>query len=221
MTDPLDRLASAAAPLLRRTDAALAEAGAAPGDPVWALLRRLRALPSDAVAAVAGWRAPPLEEAAGPLTTWGRRYTEALEGLPAQPPWQGAGAEAYGRQWTALRAHVLGSGADGLVGRLSDTARYLEATAEWIVSSRRAVAVALAEVLGSAEAVVLVTGSQPPGPAAARVGTHVLTPVATACEQGGQLHDDWRDRLPELAFRQPRTTSSVSPTGAGPLRVGD
>lgn len=218
MTDHLDRLASTAAPLLRRVDAALAVAGAPPADPIWPLLRRVRALPSEAVAAVTGWRAPPLAEAATPLSALGRRYSNTFADLPAAPPWQGAAAEAYGRQWSHLRVHMLGPGEDSLVGRLDGTARYLEATADWVTRSRRALAVALAEVLGSVEAVTLVTGSGPPGPGAARVGAHVLAPVATAGDEGWALHDEWRARLPELPLP---ASPGAAPSRTGTLRVGE
>jgi hypothetical protein len=233
VTDALDRLAPAARPLLHRVDTALAEAGAAPDDPVWPVLRRVRALPSDAVAAVAGWRPEPLAEAAGPLRTMARRYVEALEDLPAHPPWEGAGAVAYGVQWSALRGHVLGAGPASMVGRLRESAAYLDELADWIRRSRRAVAIAVAGALESAEAVVLATGSplaaptlaglslagmslggpQPAGAAAARIAAHVLSPVATACDEGRLLHDDWHSRLGEVPLQAPRATPPATPGG--------
>jgi hypothetical protein len=61
VSDALDGLAGAAAPLLQRVDAVLGEAGAPDHDPLLPLLRRVGALPSEAVAAVAAWGAGPLE----------------------------------------------------------------------------------------------------------------------------------------------------------------
>lgn len=221
MTDALDRLAPAAKPLLHLVDTALAEGGAATDDPVWPRLRRVRALPSDAVAAVAGWRAAPLEASAGPLRTLARRYAEALDGVPAHPPWEGAGAVAYGVQWSALRGHVIGAGPASMVGRLGESATYLEELADWVRRSRRAVAVALADVLGSAEAVTLVTDLSPAGPAAARIAAHVLDPVAAACREGHELADEWHSRLAELPLhRAPSGTSSGS-SGASTVRIGE
>jgi hypothetical protein len=224
VTDPLARLAPAAAPLLHRVDDVLAQAGIAGEDPIWPLLRRVRALPSAAVAAVAGWRADPC--AAGALRALARRYEDAVDGLPRYPPWEGAGAQGYARHWGGLRAHVV----EGLAGRLRDTATYADEVADWVARSRRAVAVALADVLGSAEAVTLVTGGQPAAPAAARVGGHVLAPVALACEEAIGLHDDWRARLAPLEDRphqQPghrphhRPYPTAAPAGTGTVRVGE
>jgi hypothetical protein len=241
VTDALDQLAPAARPLLHRVDTALAESGAPADDPVWPLLRRVRAAPSEAVAAVAGWRAAPLEAVADPLRALARRYGEALDGLPAQPPWEGAGAVAYGVQWSVLRGHVTGAGPDSMVGRLRESAAYADEVADWVRRSRRAVAVALADVLGSAEAVTLVTalgsaalpaavagipaaGTPAAGtPAAARIAAHLLEPVAAACDEGRRLHDEWRAKLGEVPLSRPSAGGAPdgAPTGIPVLRIND
>jgi hypothetical protein len=238
VTDALDRLAPAARPLLHRVDTTLAEAGAPADDPVWPLLRQVRALPSEAVAAVAGWRVGPLEAAADPLRALARGYTEALDGIPAHPPWEGEGAVAYGVQWSALRGHITGAGPASVVGRLRESAAYVEDLVEWLQRSRRAVAVAVADVLASAEAVTLLTagaagpagagaagGYPAAGMAAARVAAHVLGPVAVACEEGRRLHDDWHARLGEVPLHPSRAGAGVSGAGhdavSGTVRIGE
>lgn len=244
MTDALDRLAPAARPLLHRVDTTLADVGAPADDPVWPLLRQVRALPSEAVAAVAGWRVGPLEAAADPLRALARGYTEALDGIPAHPPWEGEGAVAYGVQWSALRGHTTGAGPASVVGRLRESAAYVEELVEWLQRSRRAVAMAVADVLASAEAVILLTagaadaaagagpagagpagGHPAAGVAAARVAAHVLGPVAVACEEGRRLHDDWHSRLGEVPLQPPRADTGASgagsDAGSGTVRVGE
>jgi hypothetical protein len=237
VTDALDQLAPAARPLLHRVDTALVETGAAADDPVWPLLRRVRASPSDAVATMAGWQPAPLAAVADPLRALARRYGEALDGLPARPPWEGAGAVAYGVQWSVLRGHVTGAGPDSMVGRLRESAAYADELADWVRRSRRAVAVALADVLASAEAVTLVTAlvtttfpggvagvpGVAGGPAAARIAAHVLEPVAAACDEGRRLHDEWRAKLGEVPLSRPPAGAlpDTGPTDVPVVRISD
>jgi hypothetical protein len=233
VTDALDRLSAEAVPLLRRVDAALTFSGASADDAVWPLLRRVRALPSDAVAAVAGWRAEPLAATAAELRSFARRWDGALDTVAAPPPWEGAAAEAYRRRWAALHTYARGGGADSAVGRLRATADHLDALAEWVTRSRRALAAALADALTSAEAVTLLTArapDEPPaapgepvteaavGSAAARLAVHVLTPVAVACDEGRALSEDAAPRLSQLVYR-PAVDAAV--TEPGLLRLGE
>ena len=246
MTDALDRLSAEAVPLLRRVDAALTFSGASADDAVWPLLRRVRALPSDAVAAVAGWlaaegcdvaivarTAADLEATAAELRSFARRWDGALDTVAAPPPWEGAAAEAYRRRWAALHTYARGGGADSAVGRLRATADHLDALAEWVTRSRRALAAALADALTSAEAVTLLTArapDEPPaapgepvteaavGSAAARLAVHVLTPVAVACDEGRALSEDAAPRLSQLVYR-PAVDAAV--TEPGLLRLGE
>jgi hypothetical protein len=218
VSDALDHLATAAAPLLHRVDVALAEAGAPGDDPLWPLLRRVRALPSAAVAAVVAWRPAPLEAGGAPLRMLAHRCREALDPVPREVAWEGASAEAYAMRWSSLNAHVSGPDSDSVAERLEQTAAYLGETAEWISRSRLAVAHGVADVLGSAEAVALVTGLEPAGPAAARIAEHVLAPVAMAWEEGQRLWERWRGRLDESLYRTP---ADVAVRGSGTLRVGD
>ncbi len=227
MTDALSHLAAVAAPLLHRVDALLVHAGAPADHPVWSLVRRVRALPSDAVAAVADWRSADLVDVAAMLRAFAGRYADALADVPATPPWEGAAAQAYHRRATVLRSHVDGPGEDTLVGRLRATAEYLEEVDVWVARSRAGVAQAVADVLGSAEAVVLETGGgvdaatgwadRAMADAAVVVAVHVLTPVAAACDEGRALHDRWRARLSELPLPVP--AGSEGPVGR--VRVGD
>lgn len=229
MSDALDHLSEAAAGLLQQVEMVLAESGAPPDDPMWPLLRQVRALPAEAVATVAGWRPAPLEQAADPLRRSARRYAETVDGLPAVPPWEGESAGAFQRRWTAVRAYVRDPGAESMVGRLEGTATYLDALVGWVERSRRAVAAALADVLGSAEAVTVVTSgpagslpaaSDPAGMpvsvAAARIAARVLAPVAAACEEGRRLHEEWRPRLGQLDLRAPRDASL---SASGRIRI--
>jgi hypothetical protein len=232
MSDALDRLAGEAAPLLSRVDATLAGAGAPPDHPVWPLLRRVRGLPSDAVAAVASWRPEPLAQSTTPLRTLARRYAEVFDPLPAAAGWDGTAAEMFRLRLAALRSYVQGPGTDSLAGRLRATATYLDELGGWMTRSRRAVAAALADVLPSAEAVTLLTSTTPAGPAAAlagpaaspagvaaaRIAAHVLHPVATACEEARRLHDDWLPRLGQLVHQPPR---DPAPTGGREIRIGE
>jgi hypothetical protein len=218
--DALDRLVEPAGALLRRVEATLAAAGAPEDDPLWPLLRRLRLLPADAVAGVAGWRAAPLEGMLPGLRSLRGRYEQVGDAVPAWPAWEGAGAEMYAVRWAALRAHLAepadpgpprgpasvvppGAEAGTLAGRLGATIRFTEETADWVARSRRALADALAEVLGCAEAVTVTAGDAGAGPAAARIATHVLGVVADLVDEGQHLHDTWRARLVELPYVPP------------------
>jgi hypothetical protein len=63
------------------------------------------------------------------------------------------------------------------------------------------------------------------GVAAARVATHVLGPVAVACEEGLRLHDDWHARLGEVPLHPPRAGTGASGAGrdavSGTVRIGE
>jgi len=233
VTDALDRLFAEAVPLLRRVDAALTFSGAGADDAVWPLLRRVRALPSDAVAAVTGWRSEPLAETSAELRRFARRWEEALDPVAVPPPWEGAAAEAYRRRWATLHAYARGGGPESAVGRLRATADHLDELAGWVTRSRRAVAVALADALACAEAVTLLTAPAPDGPpvapgepvteavvgaAAARLAVHVLTPVAVACDEGRALSEDAAPRLSQLVYRP---TVDAAATEGGLLRLGE
>jgi hypothetical protein len=215
--DALDRLVEPVGALLRQVEATLATAGAPEDDPLWPLLRRVRLLPADAVAGVAGWRAEPLEGMLPGLRSLRERYEQAADSAPASPSWEGAGAETYAARWAALRAHLAEpgppaapgpsgaaaggtAGAGSLAGRLSATTRFAEELADWVTGSRRSMATALAEVLGCAEAVAVTAGGADAGPAAARIATYLLGVAAGLVDEGQRLHETWRARLVELPY---------------------
>jgi hypothetical protein len=213
--DALDRVAEPGADLLARVDAALSAAGAPAGHAIWSRLRRLGALPGAAADAVVALRPAPIAAAGTALRTLAREYADT--GAAGAPPagWHGVGARAYAGHWAGLSAH-LAHGDESLAGRLAATAGYADALADWIRETRRALARALATVLGSAQAVALVTGpsvvndrpgaGQPRGAlatvlAAAEIGVHVLDPLARAYDRAEDLRLVWAPRLVELAHR--------------------
>src|SRR5439155_7921923 len=128
-------------------DDTLVASGAPPDHPLWTALRRVGALPGEAVDAIVALRAEPLSGSAAGLHALAEEYTrEAAQTADAQG-WTGTAAQAYGARRRDLADH-LGAAA----GRLTDTGRYLAEVAAWTGTARREVAHALAEVLGSAEA---------------------------------------------------------------------
>lgn len=209
--DALDHLAGPAADLLGRVDDLLAEAGVPAGHPIWPLLGRVRALPGAALDAVVALRPEPLVAAAAALRGLIPAYDDAAAALTVDVAWEGAGAEAFASRRAALSEHLTG-GSESLAERLEASAAYLDAVADWVSASRAALARTLAEVLGSAEAVMVVIG--PVGPAAsasalsrpaaaAQLGARVLATVAELHDRGEALRQQWGGRLVELAFRPP------------------
>lgn len=204
--DVLDHLAEPAVALSGRVDDVLAAVGAPGGHRIWPLLRRLRVLPGDAVQAVLALRPAPLR-AAGDVTRQVRwAYDEASAILADGGSWQGPAAEAFGAHRGALGGH-LADGADSLTARVDATVAYAEAVAEWIVHTRSTLARTLADVLGSAEAVTVVTarsdGGVPVEVAAAEIGARVLGTVVEACDRAEALPGRWAPDLAEVAYRPP------------------
>lgn len=212
MMDALARLAPAAVELLDRVDHVLATAGAPAGHPIWPLLRRLRALPGQAVAALADGRPGPVVDARDTLTALVEEYRRLGAGLPAATDWQGAGADSFAVQWLALRAHLD----DDLGGHLRATASYLDALESWQVAVRDTVARTLARVLGSVEAVRVwtATGEQVRvATAAADIAVPVLDALIEAYQNGERLVRDWAERLGEVSYRPPTLDRSARPDG--------
>lgn len=215
--EPLDHLAGPAADLLGRVDDLLTDAGAPAAHPIWPLLRRVRALPGEAVATVVALRPEPLTGTATVLRRQRARYDATATDLATEVAWQGAAAEAFLARRTAVVAHLV-DGPESMVGRLEASAAYLDALAEWITEGRAQLARTLADVLVSAEAVALVVGTSHVGPAvepavlsrpgaAAEIGARVLTVVAELCDRGDALRRQWAGRLDELYFRPPADLS--------------
>jgi hypothetical protein len=241
--DPLDQLAPAAADLLARAEATLTSAGAPTDHPVWALLRRLRVLPGDAVAAVAALRPEPLAGAGPALRELSAAYAGAATAVARSVSWSGPAADAYAERATALADHLgvdplraahVGAdhvGADhragtepldhGLVERVAATRDFAEAVDAWTVRARRDLARTLALLLGSAQAVTLRTAASGPVPtpevitAAADVAARVLAMVAGAYDEAQVLRDDWAARLSEADWRPPTPTGGTA-TASGP-----
>ena len=209
--DALDRLAGPAADLLDRVDNALALAGAPDDHPVWPLLRRLRALPGEAVAGFAAATPEAFGIAGDSLRQAAERYADTSATMPDAPGWRGAGAQSFAGRWGALRDHL----GDGLTGRMRATLSYVEAIEDWIRETRDELARTLAVVLGSAEAVRVRTADTDPDSgrfpamspeaagAAAEIAARVLRTLAEAYDRGQAVLEDWARRLDEAAYRPP------------------
>jgi hypothetical protein len=209
--DALDQLVGPAQDLLSEVDATLTRAGAPDDHPVWPLLRRLRALPGEAVDAVAALSPAPLAAAGPALRTLAGQYAQPR----ATPPdWRGPAAEAFTARWATLSAHVE----HGLAERLADTAFFSDAVADWVSRTRLALARTLAVVLTSAEAVTMGYGPEPAQVvrAAADIAARVLAPIADAYAQADALLATWSGRLDELPFTPP---SPVPPAPPGTRSV--
>ncbi|WP_326561362.1 hypothetical protein [Micromonospora sp. NBC_01796] len=202
--DPLDHLAGPGSDLLRRVDDLLAAAGAPDDHWIWPLLRRLGTLPGDALGEVVALRPAPLAAAGHAVRTLVREYDHARADLTGGDPWQGAGAQAYAAHRDALAAYLDGD-PESLTGRLEATAAYADAVDDWVAQSRHALARTLADVLGSAEAVAVVTGtdSGTVALAAAEIGARVLATVTEAEARGTALLHQWAPDLTELPYRGP------------------
>jgi hypothetical protein len=221
--DVLDRLAEAAADLLTRVDLAIEEGGAAPDHPVWPLVRRLRALPGDAVVAVAALRPEALAEAGSVLRPLADAYAETGRTAARGVGWTGAAADRFTATAAALATHLSGGDcptAPGLAGRAHATARFAEALAGWMTETRDTVAHRVATALSSAEAVTLRAaepGSARAAAAAADIGALILGAVAEAYDAAEELSASWTDRLAEEPYRSP---AGDGPPHAGGLSVG-
>ncbi|MGC5051063.1 hypothetical protein ACLQ2S_06395 [Micromonospora sp. DT48] len=230
--DPLDRLAEPGLDLLGRVDTLLA-AGAPEGHRVWPLLRRMQVLPGDALRGFLDLRPGPLATAGHAVRRHVHGYDHACAALTDPVLWSGSAAMAYGQSRAALSRH-LDEGPESLVGRLEATAGYADALADWVEGSRLAVARALAEVIGSAEAVTVLAATsvrQPPdaGPsraganAAAEIGARVLAVLCVAYDGAETLLRQWSPSLAESPWRpgggrfRPDTGG---PAGGRTTRVG-
>jgi hypothetical protein len=176
--DLLDRLAVPAGELLSAVDDVLGSAGAPADHPVWTEVRRVRALPGAAVHAVVTLR-PETIRGTVPAVRAAADAVLAVD-LPGPGVWSGAAAEAYDAQRRALAGHL----SEDLPGRFAATGAFAEALAGWMERTRRDVAQALAEVLGSAEAVAVRDAD---GAAAATIAARVLAAVADSYDRVADL----------------------------------
>jgi hypothetical protein len=199
--DALDRIAAPAADLLQRVDNALGRHGAPPGHQVWPLLRWVGALPGPAVQAIVGLR--PVRLPGDEVRALTDRLVEAATTVDkVGARWEGDAGTAFAAQWAAHKRHLTDPDAS-LGARLDDMGAYLDDIEGWIAESRVSLAMRLALVMRSAEAISLVTGgdSIEVGLAAATIGALVLEEVEEICKAGEELRETWETRLALLPFR--------------------
>lgn len=193
MSDRLDAVVQTAAPLLKRVDEVLSAAGAPPDHAVWPSLRRVRLLPWDAVQAVAALRPADLTGAAEDLRADAATCVEVADSLPRPPGegWSGSAADAYDSARVRATAHLNGED-DSLHGRLTATAELADGLVAWMSQARAGLAMTLAEILVSAEALALSRDAIDPtaadaADAAAQVAARVLEAVAGAYDEATDL----------------------------------
>ncbi|MCU7724183.1 hypothetical protein ODJ79_10700 [Actinoplanes sp. KI2] len=184
MRDRLDEVLAVAAPLLAQVDAALADQGAPADHEVWRQLRRVRLLPGDAARAVASLRPAEFDEAAGLLRADARACAEVAQELPAPGQWDGEAAEAYVELRERVADRLSGDG-ESLDERLEASADLAEALIDWMVRSRAELALALAGMLASGDAVALTAADDPL--AAAALAAQVLRTVAESYAEADDL----------------------------------
>jgi ElaB/YqjD/DUF883 family membrane-anchored ribosome-binding protein len=188
----LDTLLDTVGPLLRRVDDVLSTGGAPPEHPVWSEVRRVRLLPWDAVLAVAALRPDAMREAVRELRADVHAYVAVADSLLSPGIWSGEAAEAYDRARKRAADHLSG-GAESLDERLAATADLAEAMVDWMVRARDDLAATLAEVLSSAEGLLLSfrIDANPPEArdvsAAAEVAVDVLRTIAAGYDVADDL----------------------------------
>ena len=184
MRDRLDEVLGVAAPLLAQVDAALADQGAPADHEVWRQLRRVRLLPGDAARAVASLRPAEFDDAVDLLRADARACAEVAQELPVPGGWDGEAAEAY----VELRARVadrLSGDGESLDERLEASADLAEALIDWMERARAELALTLAGVLSSGDAVTLRAGDD--SLAAAAMAAQVLRTIAESYAEADDL----------------------------------
>jgi hypothetical protein len=219
--DALDRLVPLGTDLLERVDAALMAHGLPAGHPIIEQLRRLGALPADALRAIAARRSAPLRAAAAELRRTADEYEQQADLLATPAQWTGPAGERFAAHRASLAAHLgdttgaggaAGADAAGLSGRLRATAAHLDEIADWVDGSRLGMARAVADVLGSAEAVTMRTDGDTA--AAAAIGARILAAAGEALSSGRAIAERWSGRLGELTYRSPDVTEPAVITGS-------
>ena len=196
MRDRLDEVLGVAAPLLAQVDAALAGQGAPADHEVWRQLRRVRLLPGDAARAVASLRPAEFDDAVDRLRADARACVETAQELPTPGDWDGEAAAAYAELRGRVADRLSGTG-ESLDERLEASADLAEALVDWMERARVELAVALAGVLASGEAVALKAEDDPL--AAAAVAAQVLRTIAESYAEA----DDLLQGSAELAAAMP------------------
>jgi hypothetical protein len=196
--DTLDHAMGTAGTLLIRIDEVLGAVGAPRDHGVWDEMRRVRLLPGDAARAVVALRAAELVAASPELRADARAYAGIAESLPPPGEWRGEAADAYDTARQRIADHLSG-GPDSLDERLEATADLADALAEWMAQTRSDLAVTLAEVLGSAEALSIVADAaldlagHREVLAAADAGERILRTVADSYDLAADLLDGSTD----------------------------
>ncbi len=209
--DLLDRVMPPATDLLGHVDDLLTRHGAPPAHPVWALMRRVGALPGDALAQVAALAPSEMRADAGPIAASEADVRTVVAQVPSILSGHGVAASAYASRWADLSGQIIDDH-DGLTARLAATAHYLEDVAEWAASTRHTLAVEVGACLGSAQAVTVraaIGSDLDPAVilAAADIAAHVLDPVARAIEAGWAVQQRWA----EIRVRVPlRATTPIT-----------
>lgn len=213
MNDLLNRVMGPAADLLERIDAGLTGFGAPPDHPVWPLLRRVGALPGDAVTHFSEMTPDPIEESQRHLRDLAARCRVEAE-ASGTLGWSGAAASAYTSRWAEISKSLSGD-EDSLDVRIDATASYLSDIAAWIVTSRRVIAGELAVCLGARETVSLRAIGEPNLGLdrstivdAADLGARVLRVVAGCVDDGWEVRQRWTGVLGEVP---PRTVEDRQP----------
>jgi len=212
--DALDRIDLTAADLLTRVDDALA-GGAPAGHRIWPLLRWIRLLPGEATRSIVALR--PIEFSQLELGIVGDRLDGAVEALATDLEWTGRAAEAF-QASREREERFLIDPVDSVVDRYDSLGSYVDELNAWIAESRVSLALQLATVLRSAEAVTLVVGAASPadqtarGIAAAEIGAAVLAAIEEIIRSGEQLHEEWAPQLARVHRPRPR---SVEPPSSG------
>jgi hypothetical protein len=218
--DALARVAPIARPLLRDVDDVLATLGAPAEHPVWALLRRLRTTPADAVTFFADLTPERLRLPASTLRELAMIYDSAI--IPDVLPWEGSVADLYTASATAFDRHVRGDGALSLAGRLRATASYVDGVAGWCQRSRDNLARTVVQARTSSQAVTvrsfptvgrglaeMMRVADRSGDvaravtAAADIGAAILGVAEDAAVAAHNIHHDTARSLAELVFRAP------------------
>jgi hypothetical protein len=187
--DRLDELLTAAEPLLGRVDDVLSGVGAPGGHDVWRELRRVRLLPGDAARAVAALRPTAILDATPELRADARAYADIADALPLAGGWTGEASEAYEKARRSTAEHLNG-GPDSLGHRMSATADLADSLTAWMLQIRDDLAVTLAAVMLSTEAIVLTGGDHLPSDqaaAAAAIGARLLRVIADGYDEAEDL----------------------------------
>jgi hypothetical protein len=184
--DGLDRIGADARPLLRRADEIIASFGAPPAHRLWDRVRAVRLLTVDAVDAVTALRPGEFAVDVPNLRASAAGYTVLADDLPVPGQWSGEASEAYSAARQHLADHLAG-GAESLAERLEASADLADALVDWMWRSRSGVAAVLAEVLASAEAVLLSEQDGPAGGGSGDGTSAVPVPVMVAAADVAEL----------------------------------